>query len=114
MRLDHVQGSLIHCTSFSRACRLDCFHEFRLHALEQLVLYELLDDQLRVVRLECRTAGVSFEEVEDCSIIWVSADAVVDGAWLRCSEPCRFCVYRLEGICMLWVRIDLSLSMRVI
>jgi hypothetical protein len=101
MRLNHLQGPLVHCSSFSRAGRLDCFHEFGLHALEQLVLYQLLNNWLRVVFLECCTASISLEEVKDCSIIWIPTDAVVDTAWLRCSKSCCLRVYSLKGICVL-------------
>jgi hypothetical protein len=54
-----------------------------------------------------KATRVTLEEMEDCRVIAISAYAVVDAAWLRSSETCGFCVYSFQGVCVLWVCIDL-------
>lgn len=63
-----------------RARWFDRLHKLRLDALEELVLYQLLNDRLRVMLVECSAASIAFEEVEDIGVISISTYAVVDGA----------------------------------
>jgi hypothetical protein len=65
----------------------------RLHAADQLIRQQLLDDGLVVVRVEGSLARIPLEEVEDDGVIHVPTDAIVDASWLRLRQSRRLGIY---------------------
>ena len=86
-------------------------HNLRLHASDIFVLVDqLLDDLLVVVRVECLLPGVSLEEVEDVSVVRVPADAVVETPGFQLRESRRLGVDSLQRVGMLGESINLTIA----
>ena len=51
--------------------------------------------------------GVALEEMENCWIIAISTNAVVNAAWLRCSKTRCLSINSFEYVCMFGIGVDL-------
>ena len=86
-------------------------HNLSLHASDIFVLVDqLLDDGLVVVRVECLLPGVSLEEVEDVSVVRVPADAVIETPGFQLRESRRLGVDSLQRVGMLGESINLTIA----
>lgn len=98
-------------THSSPALQPQRLHKLRRHVLDILVLVQqLLDDGLAIVRVEGGPVHVPLVEVEEVRVFAVPPYAVVHHTRLRLREPRRLDVDGFEGVRLVGESADLFVS----